>query len=290
MHYLDYPEQQVFNGKILPCFFYKVDKNYSRYNMPFHWHPLYELIHVYEGCFELYIDQKTYRLSAGDTAIIPGGFTHGGTPDERSNCQYYCLLVDIEAVALFSTSIRSYEPRLTNLFNGTLMINFYFPSSDEEVNELVCRLLKLFESPSKVDMLSIVGYLYLLFACILRNHLYTKVPPKYDIQKYASLKNALSYIEEHYQEKITLEALAASANLSPNYFCRYFKELTHRSPIDYLNYFRTEVACSKMQDSTLSITEIASECGFSDPSYFVKVFRHYKHVSPTQYQNGHKKQ
>ncbi|HIS78887.1 MAG TPA: helix-turn-helix transcriptional regulator, partial [Candidatus Caccousia stercoris] len=71
--------------------------------------------------------------------------------------------------------------------------------------------------------------------------------------------------------------------------CRYFKELTHRTPIDYLNYYRIEVACEQMVYSHRALTEIAYDCGFTDSSYFIKVFRHYKHMSPTQYMLGTKK-
>jgi AraC-like DNA-binding protein len=59
--------------------------------------------------------------------------------------------------------------------------------------------------------------------------------------------------------------------------------MTHRTPIDYLNYYRIERACFKLVSTNLSITEVAFECGFNDLSYFIKTFKKYKAITPKQY-------
>ena len=52
--------------------------------------------------------------------------------------------------------------------------------------------------------------------------------------------------------------------------------MTHRTPIDYLNYYRIEQACFKLATSNDSIAEIGLSCGFNDESYFIKTFKKYK--------------
>ena len=52
--------------------------------------------------------------------------------------------------------------------------------------------------------------------------------------------------------------------------------MTHRTPIDYLNYYRIERACYQLITTNLSITEIAYASGFNDLSYFIKTFKKYK--------------
>ena len=71
------------------------------------------------------------------------------------------------------------------------------------------------------------------------------------------LKDVLTFIDEHYAEDIRLSDLAACANMNGNYFCRYFRELTHRTPLDYLNYYRVEAACEQLSYTNKTITEIA---------------------------------
>ena len=85
---------------------------------------------------------------------------------------------------------------------------------------------------------------------------------------------------------LSLNEDVVTAGLTPNYFCRFFRKITHRSPIDYLNYYRIEAACIRLAQGDESITEIALATGFNDISYFIKTFRRYKGISPLKYQKG----
>lgn len=71
--------------------------------------------------------------------------------------------------------------------------------------------------------------------------------------------------------------------MSPKYFCRIFRTVIHRTPIDYLNYYRIEKACYLLETEDLSITEVAYHCGFNDSSYFIRCFKKYKQITPTKY-------
>ena len=97
------------------------------------------------------------------------------------------------------------------------------------------------------------------------------------------LKTVFELIENEYASPLTLEQLAASVHMSPKYFCRFFKAATHRTPIDYLNYYRIEAACSEMASTVKNITEVAFDAGFSNCSYFIRTFRKYKGITPGQY-------
>ena len=104
-----------------------------------------------------------------------------------------------------------------------------------------------------------------------------------DGRRIEHLKNVIAMIEEHYDECITLDDLARSAGMNAKYFCRYFHEMTHRTPIDYVNYYRIEQACFKLATSNDSIADIGMSCGFNDVSYFIKTFKKYKGVTPRKY-------
>ena len=94
---------------------------------------------------------------------------------------------------------------------------------------------------------------------------------------------ALEFMESSYNLPLTLEEISGSVNMSPKYFCRFFHEMTHRTPIDYLNYYRIERACYQLITTNLSITEIAYASGFNDLSYFIKTFKKYKGTTPKKY-------
>ena len=84
---------------------------------------------------------------------------------------------------------------------------------------------------------------------------------------------------------LTLDELAAEAGLAPKYLCRVFRQVTGRTPIDYLNYYRIECAAELLCTTTDSITDVALSCGFNDPSYFSRMFRRQKRVSAHVYRN-----
>lgn len=60
--------------------------------------------------------------------------------------------------------------------------------------------------------------------------------------------------------------------MAPKYFCRVFHQITGRTPINYLNYYRVECAAELLRSTDDSITEIAFACGFNDSCYFSKHF------------------
>ena len=71
--------------------------------------------------------------------------------------------------------------------------------------------------------------------------------------------------------------------MNPKYFCRFFRQITLRTPIDYLNYYRIECAREQLAATDASITEVALGCGFNDISYFTKTFKKYMGLTPRQY-------
>jgi len=63
----------------------------------------------------------------------------------------------------------------------------------------------------------------------------------------------------------------------------YFRSLTGRTPIDYLNYYRIECASEMLSTKDITIREVAISCGFNDESYFIKTFNKYKGITPKQF-------
>lgn len=128
------------------------------------------------------------------------------------------------------------------------------------------------------------GYLYTLIGVIIEERLYEEsVSDTITAQRLNSVKNVLDYISDNYSDSISLGRLARIAGMNPKYFCRYFRSMTGRTPIDYLNYYRVECACEMLSTKNISIKETAISCGFSDESYFVKTFRKYKNTTPKQF-------
>ena len=86
-------------------------------------------------------------------------------------------------------------------------------------------------------------------------------------------------------EKLSLDEIAASGNVSRSKCCRIFKHYLQQSPIDFLNAYRLKISCSLLTATDKSVTEIALACGFNNLSYFSKYFCQHYGCTPRAYRN-----
>ena len=97
------------------------------------------------------------------------------------------------------------------------------------------------------------------------------------------LKTMISYIQDNYQDKVTLNDIAEAGMMCQSKCCRLFKEMVKQSPIEYLQNYRIQKGIDLLEHSALSITEIALECGFHGASYFTETFRKINGITPKDY-------
>lgn len=94
---------------------------------------------------------------------------------------------------------------------------------------------------------------------------------------------AKRYIEQYYFNDLTLDTLAAFANVSPQHLCRLFQTHMHMRPTHYINQTRVKVAKWQLHNTDKTIAEIAEEVGFSTPYYFTNTFKKFENMSPSAY-------
>lgn len=107
--------------------------------------------------------------------------------------------------------------------------------------------------------------------------------------KIQRLTAVLDYIQRSYTESISLEQLAELAFMNSSYFCRYFKRIIGISPINYILRYRIEKAKELLVNSSLTITEVAFQVGFSSQSYFNRLFHKFTRMNPKNFRHQHAK-
>lgn len=265
-----------------PIELYYVDPSHPRYEMPFHWHMEHELILVLQGVLRLSVEGEAFELAPGDCMLIADGAIHGGTPE---GCIYECLVFDLERFLAGTTTCGQRAALLTE---GDARLEGKFPAGTQAA-AIVSQLFQAMETERPGYELTTMGLLWQLWGELLGQRLLGAVepgPPR-DIRRAQAVKNVLRRIRSSYGQPLTLEDLAAEAALEPKYFCRVFRQITGRTPINYLNYYRVECAAELLCTTQGSITDIALECGFGDVSYFSRMFRRYKGQTPGQYRRAH---
>lgn len=101
--------------------------------------------------------------------------------------------------------------------------------------------------------------------------------------------NIYDYILKNFDTDISLDNVAAVANMTPHAFCRYFKKRTRNTFIGFLNEIRINEACKKLIAIDFeSVSTVAYNCGFNSITNFNRVFKTVKGVSPVQYITNYK--
>lgn len=101
----------------------------------------------------------------------------------------------------------------------------------------------------------------------------------------AKLNAIISYIDEHFTEKLSLDELSSQFYISKFYLSHAFKKEYKMTVIQYILMKRISLAKEKLRYSSDSIEEIAAACGIPDASYFNKVFRKMEGITASQYRN-----
>lgn len=106
-----------------------------------------------------------------------------------------------------------------------------------------------------------------------------------DLTKHEQLQKAIHYIEDHYDEQLTIRDVANYINFSSTHFSRLFKKETGRNFVDYVAFTRIIKTLPFLRKYDYTIEKIASTCGFNTPNYYSLTFKKYVGISPTDYRN-----
>ncbi len=135
--------------------------------------------------------------------------------------------------------------------------------------------------------LPIRANIYLMMTSLLRYYCSTK--NELDRMIYHNvlrMRPVITYIDEHFREKIYIEKLSDMINVSPDYFTKMFKESIGKTPIDYINGMRINSAMEMLVTTDTSMADIADTIGFCNPNYFHKIFKQYMITSPLAYRKS----
>lgn len=94
-----------------------------------------------------------------------------------------------------------------------------------------------------------------------------------ELQDSSKLDTIYKYINKNFKEHISLDEISNVAAMTVPAFCRYFKKVTGKTFTRLVNEYRVVHATKLLSESTMSITEIAFECGFNNFSHFNKLFK-----------------
>ena len=248
-----------------------------------HWHNEIELVYVCQGVVSANCKSGAVEARPGEMIFINSNELHDYHILEAP-IQLYCCTIGL---SLFQGRyISSYDsPFISPNSNIAVFENHIV--GDEDIARYFLTMWEEGRTKEKGYEFAIKSDLYGIMSLMVRRHIQSTMSNKqflYKKRNLDSINRVIHYIEENYQKDISLSELAELLNVNRFYFCRFFKEVTGATPIEYLNNFRTHQAVSMMREKPeYTITQVATQVGYNDSNYFARVFKSVMGESPSVY-------
>ncbi|WP_167958352.1 AraC family transcriptional regulator [Anaerosporobacter faecicola] len=250
----------------------------------YHDHDFPQISVILSGKGKYLIQGEEYAVEAGDILFLDAKTKHHNIVTDVKNpmVEFFVGFSDIQFYDMPENSIEfGVNPKIMHM--KTHM--------KQEVNKICYEMLAEYQSgqPGKEFMMK--AYMSQLLIQIVRG-LLVKVKKMEDTsyetynRSYA-VRRIINYLNENYEQRISLEQIAHNMYLSPVYISKIFKEETGESPINYLIKIRLERAKEFLQTSNgSSIKNIAKQVGYDDVYHFSKLFKKYYGISPLYYKKN----
>lgn len=264
------------------------ERNMTDFVVPWHWHEELELGYIERGVSIIRTIDQEYMVHQGD-----GFFINTNVVDTKLNANPGKTALEINHIfhpifigGHFGSRITAkyLNPILQNQQISVHIIRRGSKEADAVLNQLV--LLKEMNGRPDQEILirNALSTTWLLLLEEIDKHF--EKPQFPDTEKQNRIKSMLAYIHRNYGDKITLEEIAAAANISEREANRIFQKTIKQTPFEYLMNCRLNRAKELLAGSDLSITEISYRCGFHDSAYMGKQFRKAYGLTPKEYRQG----
>lgn len=236
-------------------------------------HDDYLLIYCLEGGGRLTLENKKFRIRAGDLIVMPKGVAHSYETLKTNPWTIYWVHFDGADAEHFIAHIQQ---------NKNIEKNPVIHLGMQA--KLVSELGALMESrQSSYDLnvfITASNHLRQILTYIAQLRPLEKQRQSADS---FNLEAIHSLMQARLHQQLDLDTLAQQINLSKYHFVKRYKELTGTTPINHFIHLKIERACYLLDITPKNINEIAFALGYEDAYYFSRIFKKIMGVSPKQY-------
>lgn len=245
----------------------------------YHEHNRWELFYLIDGSCTMYLDKQMYFVESGAVVLIPEGASHMTTYLPGQKHRRSLLYFNTEELAWLKEQAGEHVVE-------RLKDHFVVQVPPKRMEYLADLITKISFERRGVDHLSMSfnrAYFYEMILFLLRCQVYqNNVVQRMDVSNEV-IQKVIEYIIANFHEDISLSETAKIFNMSESNLSKKFKAFTGYRFREYLIDVRTHAAADALLNTDLSVTEIASQCGFSDSNTFGDTFKRIYGVSPSYY-------
>lgn len=160
-----------------------------------------------------------------------------------------------------------------------------YRTSSHELSESMLEEMTYIVHHSEASPLNLIGHLYLFLDLLTQSSASRKILSSGSLRDFYA-KEALSYIEQNFQNDISIEDIAANCKLNRTYFSSVFKESIGKSPQEFLISYRMSKASQLLRLTKLSVADIGNAVGYPDQLHFSRAFKKVYSVSPREWRKN----
>ena len=269
---------------LFPVAFYH--DNLMEEDVPWHWHDELEIFLVSEGATEVAVGTEKFIIKEGNGIFINSGILHGAWMHGTGGCRYHSIVFHPRLVGGNTGSV-FWQNYLDPLMGDSASCNVLLKKEESWQAEI----LTLLEEAWQSGVAGKPGYEFevreklsgIICRLVLQRPAQGRSISGKSLRDEERMKLMLQYIQEHYEEEITMSRIAESAAVSVSECLRCFRSTVRITPNQYLRQYRIEQAAHLLAATQEKISVIANACGFEDLSFFAKSFREMQGKTPSEY-------
>lgn len=235
-----------------------------------------------EGVFRCCINGTGITLNQGEGIFINSKRIHSNGTVKNKHCLLYCSIVHPS----YLCASRYIEDKYVSPIIGAGSFDYLLLRKGEWTEEILNILISLFEKPESLVLeLEIIEASYHILSLLYKNiKPSTSTVPNTSLYE-DTFKSMVTYIGEHFQEKLSLDDIAAAGNIGKTLCAKIFKKYASKTPGDYLIHYRITQSMEWLSDRNRKITDIAFSAGFNSTSHYTETFRKIVGCTPNQFRN-----
>ena len=235
----------------------------------------HELIFVVKGTLDMWEDDQEFHLEPGYTLHLWPGRKHGSTKPMPSDLRFYWIHFEVDG--------SNYRDRVD--YGDSLTLPIALPQLRQLPRpEGLERLFRIFLSQQEIGILHPHAANLLTTLMLLEVGLQIDDEPKPDEVNIVATW-AHTFIRMNFDRSISSRSVAESLGYNVDYLGRVYRQTYGCTLTQAIHRRRIHKACDYLLNSNLTISEIASSCGFSDPDYFRRIFKRYMKNTPSNYRD-----
>ncbi|AUD05030.1 AraC family transcriptional regulator [Spirosoma pollinicola] len=258
------------------------------FDAPWHYHPEYELTYIVKSQGRRFVGDHVESFQAGDLVLLGPDLPHFWRNDDefypRTSTQEAESVV-VQFPSTFTERGLALVPEATAVRQLLERARYGLRFSSAMSQTVSKQLEELPQLNGLNQLLSLLAILNQLAtdqdAQLLASDGYQLAPGVAETER---MKRVLEFVLLNFREEIRIEQIASIAGMAPAAFCRYFKNRTRKTFVEYLNELRIGHARKLLTNIDLSIGQVGMECGYNNSSHFHRQFKLSTGMTPFQYQ------